>query len=137
MFLSKSFSHPLLSSGPQSKRPGPSVLPRSRLEGIVKRKQGAEVAPLLTPAPVLVPALIPAHPAIAIIMAQRRGGTDAEADHDHHMLPDTHGGTVPWVRRKKTCLSKTATLPDMFLFIFEIMVTSIWICYKFLEKSTF
>lgn len=65
----------------------------------MKRKQGAEAAPLLIPTPVLAPGLFPAHPATAVVMAQRRGGTDAEAHHDHHMLPDTHGGTVTWVRK--------------------------------------
>lgn len=40
-------------------------------------------------------------------------------------------------QERKTCLSKTATLPDMFMFIFEIIVILIWICQKFLEKSTF
>lgn len=44
-------------------------------------------APALTPTP--TPLLIPTHPAATTIMAQRGEGRNAEADHDHHVVPDT------------------------------------------------
>lgn len=70
---------------------GPPLLPQPQLNHLIKRNQDAKV-PLL-PVHDLAQArtLVPVHPTFGI-MAQRGGETDAEADHDPHIVPDTLAG---------------------------------------------
>lgn len=51
-----------------------------------------EVAPALALAPVPTLAPVPARPASTATVAQRVEGRNAEADHDHHIVPDTLAG---------------------------------------------
>lgn len=71
------------------KSKGPPLLLQPQLNHLIKKNQGAEV--LLIVVLDLAPALALAHPATGI-MPQRRGGTDAEADHDPPIVPDTPEG---------------------------------------------
>lgn len=71
------------------KSKGRPPLPQPQQNHLIKKNQSAEV--LLIVAHDLARALVPAHPATGN-MLQRGGGTDAEADHDPHIVPDTPGG---------------------------------------------
>lgn len=71
------------------KSKGPQLLAQPQLNNLIKRNQDAKVPLILVHN--LAPALVPAHPTTRI-MPQREGETDAEADHDPHIVPDTLGG---------------------------------------------
>lgn len=89
LFLSLVYNHLLLHLGMQmEKSKGPPLLPQLQLNRLIKKTQDGEVRLIVLN---LARALGPAHPAIAI-MPQRGGGTDAEADPDPHVVPDTPAG---------------------------------------------
>lgn len=82
------------------KSKGPPLLPQPQLNHVIKRNQHAKV--LLLQVHNLARALVPVRPTTGI-MPQRGGGTDAEADHDPHIVPDSLGGSwqdtaVTWIR---------------------------------------